>query len=51
MYFLSEDTFLAKDHFLPVGNPPPPRPRRPLFVIFSINLSCEYSLKTFSIAL
>ena len=29
MYFSVPGAFLANCHFFPVGNPPPPRPRRP----------------------
>jgi len=33
MYFLSDTLRRANSHFFPVGNPPPPRPRRPESVI------------------
>ena len=48
VYFLSLTDFLQNSHFIPVGNPPPPRPRRPDVFISLITSSGVISRRAFA---
>ena len=46
MYFTAHSSFAAASHLMPAGNPPPPRPLSPDFLIVSITSSGSISVRT-----